>query len=337
MALPRFFSASPKSPVKQAGKRAGKKSPKNNLGYFSNASPRGPRKALRIERPTWRDKFRKGEAPVREAVFTLAGFFAMTLLYGLIIGGSIEKLAHGMHGVLASAARMAGFGIREVRVAGGSRLTGEEITSLLDLEQASALTLDVNAARQRFLQVPWIKSASVRLLMPGTIEVSLAERTPFALWQRAGAVAMIDRDGRNIGSYTDARFSSLPLVVGDGADAQAGPLLEEIARYPALQSRMRAAILVANRRWNLKFSEGIDIKLPEKNFDAALATLAKLDKDDALLNRDITIVDLRLPDRVIVRLSEASFKQRLDMIRTRSGSYNKNDPIAQPKTEGSHA
>jgi cell division protein FtsQ len=150
-------------------------------------------------------------------------------------------------------------------------------------------------------------------------------------------VTMIDRDGRRIGPYNDARFSSLPLVVGDGADERATPLLQELARYPALQSRTRAAIYVANRRWNLKLNDGTDVKLPERNFDAALATLAKLDQESALLNRDITIVDLRLPDRVIVRLSEGALKARLDMLKTRSGSFKKTDPVAAPKPEGTRA
>ncbi len=319
-AFPRFFG--------------GRDHAKRRYAKHGSRNFSAPRKTLRVERPTWRDKLRRGEAPMREARLVLAAFFALIGVYGLALGDAMEKIRDTAHIALSGVARTLGFEIREVRVAGGSRLTSEEITGLLDVKSSSALTLDVNAARQRFLDIPWIKEASVRLLMPATVEVSLVERTPYALWQRDGAVAMIDRDGRKIGAYTDVRFSSLPLIVGDGADAQAGPLLEELARFPALQSRMRAAILVANRRWNLKLSDGIDIKLPEHDLGAALAALARLDKDDALLKRDITIVDLRLPDRVIVRLSEGALKQRLDTLKIRAGSYKKTAPISPPKTDG---
>ena len=325
-ALPRLFGAKPK-----------RKSSKRNLGTFPGAHARGPRKSLRNERPTFWDKFRKGEAPVREALLTLAGFFAIIALYGVIIGDGLTRIGEGVHAVVADATRAMGFNIVEVKVAGGSRLSNEEITSLLGIKASSALTFNVNAARARFLDVPWIKTASVRLTFPGTIEVNLVERAPYALWQKDGVVTMIDRDGRKIGPYSDARFSALPLVVGNGADEQSGPLLEELSRYPALQSRTRAAIYVANRRWNLKLADGVDVKLPEQNFDAALATLAKLDSDSALLNRDITIVDLRLPDRVIVRLSEGAAKSRADMLKTRSGSFKKSNVVTPPKPGGTQA
>lgn len=330
VAATRLFGIGSKSSAKRKAKR--------NLGHFSNLSSRGPRKILKIERPGWRDKFRCGEAPMNQALTWLIGFYALIGVYGLVLGDAFAKAQDGIVGSLASTATTLGFGIKEVRVAGGSRLTSEEVTGLLGLQKAaSALTLNVAAARARFLDIPWIKEASVRVLMPGALEVTLVERTPFALWQRAGKVMMIDQKGRKIGAYTDVRFSALPLVVGTGADEQAVELLSELERYPALQSRLRAAIFVANRRWNLKLNDGIDVKLPEHNFKAALATLAGLDKDSALLNRDITIVDLRLPDRVIVRLTEGAAKERLDMLKIRAGSYNKPAPVAPPKPQEGRA
>ena len=73
---------------------------------------------------------------------------------------------------------------------------------------------------------------------------------------------------------------------------------------------MRAAILVAERRWNLRLSNGIDVRLPETDVEGALDRLVALDRDKKILSRDITMVDLRLPDRVSVRLSDASAQAR---------------------------
>jgi cell division protein FtsQ len=58
----------------------------------------------------------------------------------------------------------------------------------------------------------------------------------------------------------------------------------------------------------------MDVRLPETGTEAALATLVKLDSDEQLLSRDITSIDLRLPDRVTVRLSEDAAKARADAI-----------------------
>ena len=73
---------------------------------------------------------------------------------------------------------------------------------------------------------------------------------------------------------------------------------------------MRASILVAERRWNLKLKNGLDVRLPEINVEAAFEMLLALDRDKKLLTRDITAVDLRLPDRVTVRLSEEAARAR---------------------------
>jgi cell division protein FtsQ len=104
----------------------------------------------------------------------------------------------------------------------------------------------------------------------------------------------------------------LPLVVGEGAERQAKDFLDILVRYPEIAKQVRAAILVAQRRWDLVLKNGVDIELPETNAAAALARVTALDKDKKLLSRDITIVDLRLPDRVTVRLSDAAAQARDD-------------------------
>jgi cell division protein FtsQ len=99
-------------------------------------------------------------------------------------------------------------------------------------------------------------------------------------------------------------------VVGKGAERSAKDFLAVIDRYPDIRSQLRASILVAERRWNLRLTNGIDVRLPETDVEAALDRLVALDRDQKLLSRDITMVDLRLPDRVSVRLSDAAAQAR---------------------------
>jgi cell division protein FtsQ len=93
-------------------------------------------------------------------------------------------------------------------------------------------------------------------------------------------------------------------VVGPGAAANAAEILAIIDRYPAIKEQMRAAIRVADRRWNLRLKNGLDIRLPEIDVARALDLLVALDRDRKLTSRDLTAIDLRLPDRVTVRLSD---------------------------------
>jgi cell division protein FtsQ len=85
--------------------------------------------------------------------------------------------------------------------------------------------------------------------------------------------------------------------------------------YPHVRSQVKAMVFVGERRWNLRLDNGIDIRLPETNLNGALDTLTKLDAQDNLFSRDITAIDMRLPDRLTVRLSEDAAKAREELLK----------------------
>jgi cell division protein FtsQ len=163
-------------------------------------------------------------------------------------------------------------------------------------------------------RLPWVADSSVRKLYPGTIQVAIVERTPFALWQHDGAISLIDREGRKIVELDDPRFAGLPLVVGAGAGAPAQAFLAALGAHPALAERTRAGVLVAERRWNLVLDNGITVKLPEGDIAPAMARLAELAARDDLLRREVSEIDLRLPDRISVRLPREAAQARIEAI-----------------------
>ena len=112
-----------------------------------------------------------------------------------------------------------------------------------------------------------------------------------------------------------AASSRLPLVVGKGAETRARDFLALLARYPQVNSVTKAAIFVGERRWNLRTKDGLDIRLPENDVGNALAALSKLDKEDRLFSRDIVAIDMRLPDRLTVQLSDDAAKAREDLFK----------------------
>ena len=72
---------------------------------------------------------------------------------------------------------------------------------------------------------------------------------------------------------------------------------------------------LGERRWNLRLNDGLDIRLPENDAGNALAALSKFDKEDRLFSRDIVAVDMRLPDRLTVQLSDDAAKAREDLFK----------------------
>jgi cell division protein FtsQ len=114
------------------------------------------------------------------------------------------------------------------------------------------------------------------------------------------------------------RFTDLPLVVGAGAASKAKEFLALFDRYPALREQFHAAVLIAERRWNVVLNNGVEVRLPEADAAQALDTLVQLDRDDKILSRDITAVDLRLPDRVTVQLSNEAAAARQEALKNKA-------------------
>ena len=236
---------------------------------------------------------------------------ASALGYGVIKGQHLPDVIDWGKDARDAAANSLGFRIAEVSLSGGKEVSREEILTTAGVTgRASLLFLDADAARARLMANPWIADAAVLKLYPDRLQISITERHAFALWQKDGHVKVIAADGTVLEPYVERRYVKLPLVVGKDAQHQARDFLDVLARYPEITSRVRASILVAQRRWDVLLKNGIDVELPETNAATALRRLVAFDRDKKLLSHDITIVDLRLPDRVTVRLSDGAAQAR---------------------------
>jgi cell division protein FtsQ len=223
-------------------------------------------------------------------------FLLITILYGLTVSGQIGRVGDALLIV-------AGFGIDDVKITGAEETSQITILEKLGLD-TSLIGFDVAAAQKRLTELPWIERASLRKFYPNTLSVEIVERKPFALWQRDGQLLVMDRSGTPIVPAEESRFADLPFMVGGGANASASEFLADLLSEPEVASEMRAAVLVGGRRWDLHLDNGVTVKLPEKNVRDALHQLGTLTTEKQLLERDVVVVDLRLPDRVTVRLPE---------------------------------
>jgi cell division protein FtsQ len=202
-----------------------------------------------------------------------------------------------------------GFRVRNVLVEGRVETKSGDILAALKAERgAPLLDIDVAAAKARLEGLPWIKSAEVERQLPDTLRVKVEERKPFALWQLGQRLSVIDREGVVIVRDNVGRFADRPLVVGEGAERRAAEILDLVASEPAISKAVDAAVLVSGRRWNLRLKGGIEVRLPEEGMDAAWHRLARMERETRLLNKAITAIDLRQPDRVIVGLTPEAAK-----------------------------
>ena len=237
---------------------------------------------------------------------------------GIVKGGHLQDFIAAVSDARNALANSAGFRVTSVVINGRKQLTQDEILAIGGVSgRSSLLFLDAEDVRDRLKANPWIADATVLKLYPGQLLIEITERKAFALWQEAGRLSVIADDGAVLEPYVARRFLSLPLVVGKGADTHARDFLALLARYPQVNSVTKAAIFVGERRWNLRLKDGLDIRLPEQDVGNALAALSRLDKDDRLFSRDIVAVDMRLPDRLVVQLSDDAAKAREDLFKAK--------------------
>ena len=236
--------------------------------------------------------------------------------FGIVKGGHLEEFVTAVNDSRNSVANAVGFRIASVMINGRKQLSQDEVLGIGGVSgRSSLLFLNADAVRDRLKANPWIADATVLKLYPGQLQIDITERSAFALWQEAGRLAVIAEDGVVLQPYVSRRFLTLPLVVGKGAETRARDFLALLARYPQVNSVTRAAILIGERRWNLRLKDGLDIRLPEQDVGPALATLSRLDKEDQLFSRDIVAVDMRLSDRLVVQLSDDAAKAREELFK----------------------
>ena len=121
---------------------------------------------------------------------------------------------------------------------------------------------------------------------------------------------MIDEAGTPLSRLPVRGYLDLPIVVGTGAGPKAFQLINELEAWSGIKSSMRAAVRVADRRWTLYFLNGIKVLLPEENVDQALRELDRLDREQGLLSRAVDVIDLRLAERTVVRLTDDAVSAR---------------------------
>ena len=236
-----------------------------------------------------------------------------SLAYGAVKGDHVATIVAAMKDVRDRAGNAAGFRIVSIALAGNHHVSREEMLAIAGVTGTTSLIfLDVEQTRDRLKTNPWIADANVLKLYPGELQIGIREREAFALWQKDGRVGVIADDGTVLEPYVAPRLIQLPLVVGSGAQARAKEFLALLDRYPALRGLVHASVFVGERRWNLRLKNGIDVRLPETEIAAALEKLVALDREKNLITRDIVAIDLRLSDRVTVRLSDAAAQARID-------------------------
>ncbi len=230
---------------------------------------------------------------------TLSGALAFSLLtHG---GRETRGIASLMHDA-ELAFSLAGLGVDQVALSGQRFTPDSDIFDAVDLPNArSLLTFDSAAARTRIEALPWIETASISRVFPGSLDIRVTERNAAALWTKGDRAFLIDASGRVLSGVKPGSNVALPRVAGEGAPELAQGLIELMRRYPKIWGRFELAERVGGRRWTLHLKDHVIIHLGADREAVAFAALTSADNLGALLSGHDLIIDLRTQGRVTLR------------------------------------
>lgn len=277
--------------------------PPLSTGLRSPRTPAKPPRPLNDRPSRWRLLLRRQRRLLRPIALGLVG---VALLAG---GAALVRAMQPAQSIASFRERIAALTslhVQDVVIEGRSLTPEPMLHAALGVSKGDKLLgFSLEAARARIERLTWVQHAAVERRLPGTIVVQITERRPFAVWQTGGKFVLIDRAGQVVADQDPvkdaAAFAVLPLVVGPGAPEYAAALLDQLAALPQLRARVVAAVRVGERRWNLRLNNGADVLLPEGAEAPAMARLMELHATQALLDRPLQALDLRLPDRLVVR------------------------------------
>lgn len=243
----------------------------------------------------------------RHVLMASGGLVLVATLVGLWIAGAPQRWWQ----TSAQAAARAGFEVRHVDVSGVTQTSKLGVyAAAFEGASNSMLLVDLHAVRERLRALPWVADASVTRRLPDTLVVHVTERVPVALWQHRHHLYVIDRTGATLTDQRLERFPHLPLLIGPGANDRASEVLALLGRFPKVGGAVDTATLVGERRWDLRFTSGETLALPEGALPAAtaLAKFEAVERKHGLLGKGFARFDLRMPGRMTVRVGTVPAK-----------------------------
>ena len=189
-------------------------------------------------------------------------------------------------------------------------LSGQRFTSDADVFEAidiphtgSLVTFNAGEARSRIEKLPWVSTAAISRIFPGSLDVRITERQPSALWIKEGREYLVDSSGRVLSALKRGTNVRLPRLSGEGAPDEAQALLDLIVRFPRVAERFEMAERVGKRRWTLHMKGGVVVHLGSDREAVAFASLSAPDELGKLIDTPNAIIDLRARGRVTVRIA----------------------------------
>ncbi|WP_037258698.1 cell division protein FtsQ/DivIB [Roseivivax halodurans] len=198
------------------------------------------------------------------------------------------------------------FMVKLMAVDGASDKVAERVRAQLAVDfPISSFDLDLDTMRKTVADLPAVKSARLHIRQGGVLQVAVVERVPRMLWRSEAGLVLLDEEGVAVGPATDrAAHPDLAVMAGEGADKVVPEAIALIEAAQPIKARLRGLARRGERRWDVVLDRGQRIMLPETGAVRALERAIAMDDAVDLFARDLEAVDLRLPQRPTLRMTD---------------------------------
>lgn len=270
------------------------------------ALKRGEKEAISLKRRRLMKTFARGVSVTGACLVIIASLY-------LWRSGQIEIWINNAETKVEDSLVNAGLTVEKLIIEGELQTSEEtlEASSAIVIGEA-LLALDIKNVKAKVEELSWIKTATITRKLPDGVVISVVEHVPAALWQIENKLWILSDEGVQITDENLQYFSDLPMISGVGADKELESLLTAVSGSTELFGRVETASWIGGRRWDLILKNGIKIMLPEDHMSNAWQKLVSFEIKEKLLARNILVVDFRLQDKTVVRLTpEEAAKRRL--------------------------
>lgn len=200
------------------------------------------------------------------------------------------------------------FMVSAMSVSGASDELIQDIHDVVPIDfPITSFALDLAAMHDVIAGLDAVAEVDLSIQAAGVLAVRIVERTPAVVWQTRHTLEILDPEGHRVGPIDSrAAHAALPLVAGIGGNAAVPEALRLLAVAEALEDRVIGLQRMGARRWDVVLTGDQRILLPETGAEQALARVLALDAAQDLFARDVSVIDMRLPDRPTLRLNPAA-------------------------------
>lgn len=199
-----------------------------------------------------------------------------------------------------------GFVLKEIQVSGIQSLNNEQIEKhIFNYECKNLFCIDLLKTKIALKNLGWIKTVNLSLVLPSILKITIVEEVPKFISVEDSNFYLLNLEGKLISKLNSInnQYEKLLVIKGDKARNKIAELTSILEGAPELASKITHAELISDRRWSLIYLSDVTIDLPEKEAKKALSRIEQIDSKYGFLSNNLKKIDLRVKDRMIIKLN----------------------------------